>query len=572
MCGICLYITNEEKHNEEIINNFNKINYRGPDKTITKIINNVLPITINEKVLPLAGSGQVLQENKQLILTFHRLAIMDKSDDGSQPFYYCNEKEKRSIYLMCNGEIYNYKYLFEKYLSSFHDITNVYNRKISQSDCEVIVPLYLKYGINKTIELISNNEFAFILIDIINDNINIYISRDVVGVRPLFYCIDNIEYGFCSELKGLLTFKKPITQFPPGNIMNINLNENKYEFTQYYNYIYKTIEYPILDILYETIRNTLISDVKEKLISDRPLGALLSGGLDSSLIASIASKYYPNKLKTFTIGMNGSTDIKYAEIMAKYINSDHTTFYTTSEELLQLIPEVIYATETYDITTIRASTPQYLLSKKISKETNVKVILNGDGSDELLMGYLFFHNAPNELEAKKENERLLKEIHKYDVLRVDRTISHFGLESRVPFLCRNFIDLVMNIDPKLKIPFNNIEKYLLRKSFENTGLLPDSVLWRQKEGLSDGCSSTHDSWYQIIQEHVNKIVSDEEFNTESKKYIHNPPYTKESYYYRKIFEQYFGNQNEKVIDHMWLHTWSKSKDPSARTLNAYKKE
>lgn len=553
MCGICLYITNKDKkiNTEKIIKNFNIIKYRGPDKTVNTIIK---------------------KNELSMILTFHRLAIMDKSDAGSQPFIYYNKKENRTIYMMCNGEIYNYKNLFEQLDNIKDGYIDDCDRKLSQSDCEVIIPLYLKYGINKTVELISNNEFAFILIDIVEDNVNIYIGRDVVGVRPLFYFVNNntFSFGFCSELKGLLLLNNSITSFPPGNIMKIN--NNKYEFTQYYNYLYKTIDYPNIEILYEKIRDTLISSVKEKLISNRPLGSLLSGGLDSSLIASIASKYYPSRLKTFTIGMNESTDIKYAEIMAKHINSDHTTFYTNPEELLKIIPDVIYATETYDITTIRASTPQYMLAKKISEQTDVKVILNGDGSDECTMGYLFFHNAPNEIEAQKENERLIKEIYKYDVLRVDRTLSHFGLESRVPFLSRNFIDLYLNIDPKLKIPTKRIEKYLLRKAFDRTGLLPDSILWRQKEAFSDGCSSNEKSWYQIIQEHIDKIVSDEEYKTKSKKYEHNSPNSKESYYYRKVFESYFGKENEKIIDHMWLHTWSGNTDPSARLLSQYKKE
>lgn len=557
MCGICLYITNEEKINvDEIIKNFDIIKYRGPDKTVNTVIK---------------------KNDISMILTFHRLAIMDKSDAGSQPFIYHNEKENRTIYMMCNGEIYNYKSLFEKLDNIKDECINGDNRKLSGSDCEVIIPLYLKYGIDKTVELISNNEFAFILIDIVKDDVNVYISRDVAGVRPLFYFANvnekKFSFGFCSELKGLLSLNKNMTPFPPGHIMKIN--ENKYEFTQYYNYLYKTVDYTNIEMLYEKIRNTLISSVKEKLLSNRPLGSLLSGGLDSSLVASIASKYSQsgeNKLKTFTIGMNQSTDIKYAEIMAKYINSDHTTFYTTPEELLKIIPDVIYATETYDITTIRASTPQYMLAKKISEQTDVKVILNGDGSDECTMGYLFFHNAPNEIEAQKENERLIREIYKYDIIRVDRTLSHFGLESRVPFLSRDFIDLYLNIDPKLKIPTKGIEKYLLRKAFEGTGLLPDSVLWRQKEALSDGISEVSKSWFQIIQEYIDKIVSDDEYETESKKYTHNPPTSKESYYYRKIFENYFGKNNEKVIDHMWLPVWTKTTEPSARILNSYKKE
>jgi asparagine synthase (glutamine-hydrolysing) len=563
MCGICLYLSSVEEKID--FSCFSKIQHRGPDKTIS----------IQSKV-----------DNFFFNQTFHRLSIIDKSDLGNQPFIYQNGN--RTIYLMCNGEIYNYKSLIEEHLKDMitDNKVNGSSRLLSGSDCEVITILYLKYGINKTVDLISNNEFAFTLLDIQDNEFNLYVSRDVAGVRPLFYFRESklspgsainevLKYGFCSELKGLLGLSKNILAFPPGNIMTIT--KDKSEIVPYYLYLYKTVDYDI-NVLYEKIYNTLVNSVREKLISDRPLACLLSGGLDSSIVASIANKYYNGKdrLKTFTIGMKGSTDIKYAEIMSKFLNTDHTTFYCSQEELLKLIPEVIYATETYDITTIRASTPQYLLAKKISETTNVKVVLNGDGSDEITYGYLLFHNAPNSKSAQLESEKLLKEIHKYDVLRVDRSISNFGLEARVPFLSREFIDLYMNINPSLKIPIERngrrIEKYLLRKSFEDSKLLPNEVLWRQKETFSDGVSPVNKSWFQIIQEFVDTLITNEEFEKENKKYSHNPPHNKESYYYRKIFEQYFGSENDKVIQHMWLNSFSDSKEPSARSLLIYKKD
>lgn len=556
MCGICFSISQKE---EKCLQHFESISHRGPDKTIT----------LNPKF-----------DNLNIILMFHRLAINDTSSDGDQPFIYKNGE--RVIYLLCNGEIYNYKKLFKDHLDDMiinGQIKGSY-RKISNSDCEVIIPLYLKYGITKTVDLISNNEFAFILLDINKPTLSFHCSRDVAGVRPMFYYKNLFNFGFCSELKGLLYQKEKINIFPPGNVLTTDIYYNEKKemkimtmITPYYNYLYKTINYPTIEIIYEKIRNSLIESVGEKLISDRPIGCLLSGGLDSSLITSIASSLTKNKLKTYTIGMNEGTDIKYAEMVAKYINSDHTTFYITEEEALKAIPDVIKTIETYDITTIRASIFQYLLAQRISKNTETKVILNGDGSDEITMGYLYFHNSPNPEEAQKETVKLVKEIHKYDVLRVDRTISHFGLESRVPFLSKDFIDTYMNIDPKFKIPYKlggkQIEKYLLRKSFEDMKLLPNEVLWRRKEALSDGISSGKKSWFQIIQEHIDKIITDKEYNENKNKYMNNPPISKESYYYRKLFDEYFPN-SDHIIDHMWLPKWSgDNNDPSARTLKVY---
>jgi len=593
MCGICFYLSYKEEKCDST-NHFELIKHRGPDKTI--------------KLLPKF-------DDLNIVLMFHRLAINDVSDNGNQPFIYKNED--RQIILMCNGEIYNYKKLFKDHLQDMiiNGQIKGSHRQISNSDCEVIIPLYLKYGINKTVDLISNNEFAFILLDINKTTLSFHCSRDVAGIRPMFYYKStssvssksllvssknhsqnhsqnySLSFGFCSELKGLLYQKEKINIFPPGNILTTDIYYNEKKemkmmttITPYYNYLYKTINYSTIEIICEKIRTSLIESVNEKLISDRPIGCLLSGGLDSSLITSIASFLLKNqnkdkhliqdksyRLRTYTIGMEKGTDIKYAEMVAKYIDSNHTTFYIKEEEALQVIPKVIKAIETYDITTIRASIFQYLLAERIAKNTDTKVILNGDGSDEITMGYLYFHNVPNPEEGQKETVRLLKEIHKYDVLRVDRTISNFGIESRVPFLSKNFIDTYMNIDPKLKIPYilggKKIEKYLLRKSFEDMKLLPTEVLWRRKEALSDGVSGER-SWFQILQEYIDKLITDKEYKENKDKYVHNTPISKESYYYRKLFEEYFPN-SEHIINNMWLPKWSDSNDPSARTLTLY---
>jgi asparagine synthase (glutamine-hydrolysing) len=580
MCGICFYLTtNDQTDYKQISDQFMKIQHRGPDQSK------------NCELRFMSNDGK--KEDINMLLQFHRLAIIDKSHTGDQPFIYRNEN--RLVYLMCNGEIYNYKLLLKEHLSDMIIDGHIKGstRLISNSDCEVIIPLYLKYGINKTVNLVSNNEFAFILVDITKkdddlDHMSFYCSRDVAGIRGLFYFKENNKFGFCSELKGLLKLSNNILPFPPGNTLTTDIyysstnRELKMMTTiiPYYSYLYKTINYQTIEVLYEKIRNSFINSVKERLVSDRPLGCLLSGGIDSSLVSAVASKYSGSddgkktKLKTYTIGMKDGTDIKYAEMVAKYISSDHTTFYFTPEEALSVIPDVIKTIETYDITTIRASVPQYLLAQRISTTTHTKVILNGDGSDEILMGYLYFHNAPDPESAQKDSVRLLKELHKYDVCRVDRTISRFGLEARVPFLSKDFIDTCMNIDPKLKIPYEidnkKIEKYILRKAFEDMKLLPTEVLWRRKEAFSDAISSTEKSWYQIIQDHIDMLITNEEYKNESKKYKHNPPTSKESYYYRKIFEENFGSENVKIIDHMWLPSFSGNiTNPSARILSLY---
>jgi asparagine synthase (glutamine-hydrolysing) len=308
--------------------------------------------------------------------------------------------------------------------------------------------------------------------------------------------------------------------------------------------------------------------------SDRELGALLSGGLDSSLVVSIASKYlhqFGKRLKTFSIGLPGSTDKEYAEMVATFCNTDHTHIELTTEYFLSALKHVIYATETFDITTIRASTGQYLVSKWISEHTNIKVLLIGDGSDELTAGYMYFHKAPSPTDLHIENKKLLTEIHFYDVLRADRGIATHGLEARVPFLDHRFVDLYMSLDPSLRIPTESrIEKWLLRKSFDTGRYLPAPVLWRKKEAFSDGVSSVQKSWYQIVQESAEQMYTDEQLASAQQLYTHCPPPTKEALYFRDIFESLYPNTSH-VIPHYWLPNWCGDiKEPSARVLDVYK--
>ncbi len=561
-------INKTSKSLEEIMTyDFNTLKQRGPDAT--NIIYNLRSQTLQYK------------------LGFHRLAIMDQSMKGMQPFSYNLNDKQRIVFSLCNGEIYNYKQLCKSY--------NL-NPK-SGSDCEIIPLLYNKCGI----DVLANNligEFAYIIVDVNmatetqaeGSDMKVYISRDPFGVRPLFYSDDPNHVAFASVAKGLVHFNSNIKPFPPATIMRLNFKIDSsqqvlYQFRtkQYYHYNYPLNLTHSLTTIKLGIRLHLTEAVKCRLISDRPVGCLLSGGLDSSLVAAIASnelKKDGRQLKTFCIGMEGSPDIHYANIVAKHIDSDHTVISFTPKEALEIIPLVIKTIESYDITTVRASVVQFLLAKYISENTDIKVILNGDFSDELAGSYLYFHNAPSEEEYHDECVRLLKEIHLYDALRVDRTIAHHGLEARVPFSDYRLIDFFLKLDPKLRMPRTSIdldifdkkiEKPLIREAFANTDLLPRSILTRVKEAFSDGCSKQEKSWYNIIQEHVSTLITDEEFESEQIKYTLNRPPNKEAYYYRQIFQKYYGELNAKLIPHFWLPQWSGSvTEPSARILKVYK--
>jgi asparagine synthase (glutamine-hydrolysing) len=321
------------------------------------------------------------------------------------------------------------------------------------------------------------------------------------------------------------------------------------------------------------IKNKLTKAVKKRLLSDRPVGALLSGGLDSSLISGIICKIYKENniktpLKTFSIGLKGATDLGYAQIVADYIGSDHQTIECTEQDFLNAIPEVIYNIESYDTTTVRASVGNFLVAKYIKENTDIVVLFNGDGSDEQ-SGYYYLRNAPTNDEFHKECLKLLDEIKYYDVLRSDRCVSSkWSLEARTPFLDKEFVEFYMTIDPRKKMYDDTIiEKELLRKAFSNKNIIPDEVLWRPKEAFSDGCSSEKRSWHKIIQEHVDLIIPDIEFNyiKNTNKYKINPPMLKESYWYRKIFDSFYPNHAE-IIPHYWLPNWTEEVDPSAREL------
>jgi asparagine synthase (glutamine-hydrolysing) len=543
MCGIWALLKYRPQLTENIINALNTVKNRGPDSTVIHVDRNYLTC-------------------------FHRLAINDLSVNGDQPFYYSTSTH--NYILMANAEIYNHEDLKLKY-----DI-----KTTSTSDCAVLLPLFIK--LNEDFKTFNNElrgEYSIVIIkqDKYSDTIKYFMSTDPMSVRPLFYYISFVDYtiGISSLLSGLSSLSENVIRINQGSYIQGETDFTR-TFNCYTNYYHKIDDFSLINVLsnerhlYKKIVDVLNDAVKIRLNSDRPLGCLLSGGLDSSLVAAIASrklKKIGKRLRTFSIGMEGGTDLYYAKKVSEHIDSDHTEYLFTKEEGISVIDEVIKATETYDITTIRASVGQYLLARNIATKTDIKVILNGDGADECQMGYLYFYLSPDLESAIEERNKLLKQIHQFDGLRVDRNISYHGLEARVPYLDKEFVDLYCNICPNLLIPTKNtMEKYLIRKAFQELepNILPKDVLWRKKEAFSDGVSSVEKSWYLILKDHFNNIISDDEF--EDRYDIDGiTPICKESYYYRKKFTELYGN-NDSVIPNYWLCNWSSSNDPSARTI------
>lgn len=559
MCGIWLYLQKQTPKGSiskssklskgELYQAFFQISGRGPER-----------------------SHFIELEEYKLCLGFHRLSIMDTSTKGDQPFVL--ELEDRIIYVICNGEIYNFK----KLCREFQITTN------SGSDCEVLGFLFEKIGIEKMIDRLIG-EFAFCICELnkLTHEVKVYVGRDQAGIRPLFITGNDDEIVLTSEMKGspFLHLGYRIEQFEPRSILCFsNLDDSlfpeKIRYEKYINFENISTTITDLEIAKQRIKDSFIEAVEVRMNSDRPIGVLLSGGLDSSLVSSIASQFcqiYGSELHSFSIGMeSGSTDEYYANKVSEHIGSIHHHITFTEQEWLGAVNTVIRVIESYDVTTVRASTGQYLISKWISEHTNIKVLLIGDGSDELCSGYMYFHKCPTSEMGHQENIRLVNDIHMFDVLRADRGISFNGLEARVPFLDTKFITTYLSIDPKLRIP-NGIEKWLLREAFRMGSYLPDEVLNRQKEAFSDGVSSLKRSWYSILQENINEKISDFELENAKIKYKHCPPMTKEALYFRKIFEEYFGDfeNTAKVIPYYWLPKWvGEISEPSARILEVYK--
>ena len=497
----------------------------------------------------------------EMIFGFTRLSIVGLTEFGNQPLKYKN------WILICNGEIYNYKKLANEY--DFED------KLFSGSDCEVIIHLVEKIGIEKTVDVLDG-VFSFVLVNTLNSEF--YVARDSFGVRPLFIGFDdNDNLYFSSELKSLYDVCNFVEQYKPGHFTKGLLHMYKdYDLSKKFKNTKLMIGLDDEKFIMDTIRELLTNAVDKRMMSDRPIGCLLSGGLDSSLVTALVNRHFDDyELNTFSIGLSGSTDLHYAQIVAKHCKTNHHHIELEVNDFLDAIDKVIYAIESYETTTVRASVGNYLVSRYISENTDCKVIFNGDGSEEIFGSYIYLSNAPSPLDFQMENEKLINEIHYFDVLRSDRCISSNGLEARTPFLDKDLVSFVMSIHPSVKMHKNRIEKYILRKAFDSVPgdfqLLPDEILWRKKEAFSDGVSSNENSWFKIIQEHVDTIISDEEFKN-AQEYTHCTPQLKETFYYRKIFEKHFGKKCENVVPHYWLPNFVGNViDPSARVLENYKK-
>ncbi|XP_020913586.1 asparagine synthetase [glutamine-hydrolyzing] [Exaiptasia diaphana] len=513
-------------------------------------------------------------------LAFHRLAVVDDLY-GMQPM---RVKKLPHLYLLYNGEIYNHKMVEEQY--DFDVMT--------KCDGEVILHLYDKFGAEKTAQMLDG-VFAFCIID--TKKKQVHLGRDTFGVRPMFRLtmkgMLEAPLAMCSEMKSLVDIEKHIADnghktelaaFPPGHYASYSMSADgllSLIKTGPYTHIgkrpvFETKVQPKSSDHFENIRVIFTEAVRKRLMADRRIGCLLSGGLDSSLVAALLTKLakeagidYP--IQTFSIGMEGSTDVMAARKVAAHINSEHHEVTFSAEEGIQALKDVIYALESYDITTIRASVGMYLVSKYISKETDTVVLYSGEGSDELCQGYIYFHKAPSADEADEETRRLLKDLYMFDVLRSDRSTAVHGLEVRVPFLDVDFTSYFLSLPAELRQPNKGIEKWLLRSAFDGTDLLPKDILWRPKEAFSDGVSSTDPgkSWFEILQKFVSSQVPDEALAEAEKLYPFNTPTTKEAFYYRQIFENSFKG-HENLISYFWMPKWIEAKDPSARTLSHYK--
>ena len=542
MCGIFALLSGNinDTYNMNVIEkNFMKGQYRGPDNSKFQKI------------------------NSNLILGFHRLAINGLDNISNQPII------DDGIYLICNGEIYNYKSIYNHL--SYEPKTN--------SDCEAIICLYKAYGIEYTIQNLDG-VFAFILYD--SKKNTGYVARDPFGVRPLYYGINRKNIYYSSLLKQISHLCNECFNFPSGNYLTFSHNKNGLDISPYikyttfsYNNTISNLNFYNLDYCYNVIYDTLFEAVKKRVITmDTNLACLLSGGLDSSIISAMVAKFVPKgQLQTYSIGMPKGTDLYYAKMVSNHICSKHTEIILTELEFFNAIKEVIYNIESYDTTTVRASVGNYLISQYIKKNSDAKVIFNGDGSDELTGGYMYFHNCPSNIEFDYECKRLLNDIQYFDVLRSDKSISCHGLEARTPFLDRSFVYQYLSLPIQYRNfnNFNQIEKWLLRKSIEimDNNLLPKEVLWRNKEAFSDGVSSQNRSWFEVIQEKLNDIYSDEVFDEKKKLFTYNPPQTKEQLYYREIFEYYYEGR-ENVIPYFWMPKYSDVTDSSARFLQIYK--
>jgi asparagine synthase (glutamine-hydrolysing) len=487
-------------------------------------------------------------ETKSGWLGFHRLAIMGLTPEGMQPF------ELNGDMVVCNGELYGFRPIKTELISMGY-------RFKSGSDCEIILPMYREFGLDMFKML--DAEFAMIIYDSQKDAL--IAARDPIGIRPLFFgYLNDGSIVFASEAKNLVGFCEKVMPFPPGCYWSDGA------FTRYADIAHVNGDYcrDDADTAAKHIRELLIQGIDKRLDSDSPVGFLLSGGLDSSLVCAVSARLMQKPIRTFAIGMDlDAIDLKYAKQVADYIGSEHTEVIISRDDVINALEPVIAALGTYDITTIRASIGMYLVCKAIHETTDVRVIMTGEISDELF-GYKYTDFAPSPEEFQKEAEKRISEIHMYDVLRADRSISVNSLEARVPFGDLFFVDYVMHLDPAVKMNVYGKGKYLLRHAFEGDWL-PESILQREKAAFSDAVGH---SLVDDLKEYAETLYTDAEFEEKRKKYSHAQPFTKESLLYRDIFEKYYPDQSEMVAD-FWMpnKSWPgcNVSDPSARVLSNY---
>ncbi len=546
MCGIVCAFDLKEKAEvlrPQLLEMSKKIRHRGPD-----------------------WSG--IFANDKAILTHERLAIVDPAS-GKQPLF----SEDRNLVLSANGEIYNHQELREQFKGKYNFQT--------ESDCEVILALYKEKGTSFIDEM--NGIFGFAIYDVEKDEY--FIARDHMGIIPLYIGWDeNGTFYVASELKALEGVCTKIDLFPPGHY----LSSKDGKLTKWY--VRDWSEYDAVkenQTSIDEIHDALEAAVHRQLMSDVPYGVLLSGGLDSSVTSAIAKKYAEKRvesgdtqdawwpqLHSFSVGLEGSPDLAAAQLVADHIGTVHHEIKFTIQEGLDAIKDVIYNIETYDVTTIRASTPMYLLARVI-KSMGVKMVLSGEGADELFGGYLYFHKAPNPEEFHEETVRKLSKLHMYDCLRANKSLASWGIEGRVPFLDKEFIDVAMRINPQDKmINGERMEKWVVRKAFES--YLPESVVWRQKEQFSDGVGY---SWIDTLKEVVNEKVSDEQLANAKYKFPIQTPTSKEEFYYRSIFAEHFPSDTAALsvpqeasvacstkIALEWDESFKNMNDPSGRAV------
>ena len=547
MCGIvCALNLSQDKEilRPQVLEMSKKIRHRGPD-----------------------WSGIHCGDN--VLLAHERLAIVDPQS-GNQPIFSFD----RNLILAANGEIYNHRILKENLKIKYDFQTN--------SDCEIIIALYKEKGIDFLDDL--NGIFGFVLYDEHLDQF--LIARDHIGIIPLYMGWDKFgTFYVASELKALEGICNKIEIFPPGHYMS---NKDRKPVKWYKRDWMKFSSVSKNETNFEVLQDALEKAVHRQLMSDVPYGVLLSGGLDSSITSALAKKYSQNRIESddkksawypqlhsFAVGLVGSPDLKAAKLVADHIGSVHHEVTFTVQEGLDAIKDVIYHLETYDVTTVRASTPMYLMARVI-KSMGIKMVLSGEGADEIFGGYLYFHKAPNPKEFHKETVRKLEKLYQYDCLRANKSLAAWGIEGRVPFLDKEFMDVAMRINPKDKMITNErMEKWVLRKSFES--YLPKSVAWRQKEQFSDGVGY---DWIDKLKELVEIKVTAKMFDNAKFTFPFQTPMSKEEYYYRSIFESHFPSKTAaKTVPSVpsiacstpialeWDKSFKNMSDPSGRSVS-----